>query len=321
MIGFLGDAQSIQGPAPFTGELLDGMARIFDCEYATYNELDFERCTVISYVPCSAEDEDAYEMAEADWDELVAELVLDRKVEQSGIVTTSDLFSREQRVGFEAGPRYHAELGILDTMCVRIGPPGARFVLNRCDRDFDWRDRLVMHELQPHLLDLWEKASMRRRLRAALAALDHDDAEGVLFVSHRGDVEFTTASTQRLIQTHLGVPAVPLPVEIARWRENGHEVPLVIASNGSKLVVRAADRGSTLLFSEEAVGVALLTRREGEVMRCVAAGLSNEEIARRLWIEVPTVRKHLEHVYEKLGVRNRTAAVAKLRLAPTEKVS
>ena len=44
-------------------------------------------------------------------------------------------------------------------------------------------------------------------------------------------------------------------------------------------------------------------------------GLSNSEIARRLWIELPTVRKHLEHIYQKLGVSSRTAAVAKLRLA------
>jgi DNA-binding CsgD family transcriptional regulator len=81
-------------------------------------------------------------------------------------------------------------------------------------------------------------------------------------------------------------------------------------------VLRATDDGSTVLVREEGVGAQLLTRRELEVVRCVAEGLTNEEIAKRLWIEVPTVRKHLEHVYDKLGVRNRTAAVAALRLAP-----
>lgn len=48
-------------------------------------------------------------------------------------------------------------------------------------------------------------------------------------------------------------------------------------------------------------------------MRCVADGLSNEEIAKVLVVERSTVRKHLEHVYDKLGVRSRTAALAKLR--------
>ncbi len=50
-------------------------------------------------------------------------------------------------------------------------------------------------------------------------------------------------------------------------------------------------------------------------MRCVAAGLSNAEIGRRLWIEPATVRKHLEHIYDKLEVRSRTAALAKTRVA------
>ncbi|HUF59090.1 MAG TPA: helix-turn-helix transcriptional regulator [Actinomycetota bacterium] len=287
------------------------------CDYATYNEFDFARREVIAYLPCSAESEDL-EMTDTDWNELVAELAIDRDVQRDGIVTTSDHFSRERRSAFEAGPSYHAEFGILDTMCVRIGPPGARVVLNRCDRDFDRRDRLLMHELQPHLFGLWEAGSIRRRLRAALAALDHQDAEGVVFVSDRGDVEFASASARRLLRTHLGGGTAPLPAAIATWRENGHDVPLVIPSSGTRLVVRAADGGSTLLLTEEAAGLALLTPREREVVRCVAAGLSNEEIAQRLWIEVPTVRKHLEHVYGKLGVRSRTAAVAKLRLASGE---
>jgi len=56
-----------------------------------------------------------------------------------------------------------------------------------------------------------------------------------------------------------------------------------------------------------------LTPREREVMQCVAEGLSNAEIARALVIEPSTVRKHLEHIYDRLGVRRRTAALAKIR--------
>jgi DNA-binding CsgD family transcriptional regulator len=55
-----------------------------------------------------------------------------------------------------------------------------------------------------------------------------------------------------------------------------------------------------------------LTAREAEVLELVAAGLTNAAIAERLWISPGTVKKHLENVYSKLGVDNRTAAVARV---------
>ena len=60
---------------------------------------------------------------------------------------------------------------------------------------------------------------------------------------------------------------------------------------------------------ERRARVECLTGRELEVLHLVADGLTNREIARRLFISPSTVRTHLEHVFEKLGVRSRTAAV------------
>ena len=53
-----------------------------------------------------------------------------------------------------------------------------------------------------------------------------------------------------------------------------------------------------------------LSIAERRVLDLVAAGWSNQEVAGRLCVTVATVRKHLEHIYRKLGVSNRTAAAA-----------
>jgi DNA-binding CsgD family transcriptional regulator len=54
---------------------------------------------------------------------------------------------------------------------------------------------------------------------------------------------------------------------------------------------------------------ATLTVREREVLNLLADGLTNGEIAQRLWVSPGTVRRHLENIYEKLDVHTRTAAV------------
>lgn len=61
---------------------------------------------------------------------------------------------------------------------------------------------------------------------------------------------------------------------------------------------------------ERAPRPAQLTERECDVLELVAQGLTNREVAARLFIATGTVRTHLEHVYEKLGVRTRAGAVA-----------
>lgn len=56
-----------------------------------------------------------------------------------------------------------------------------------------------------------------------------------------------------------------------------------------------------------------LSDRELEVLGLVAMGLSNAEASRKLFIAPSTVKKHLEHIYGKLGVNRRTQAVARAR--------
>ena len=58
-----------------------------------------------------------------------------------------------------------------------------------------------------------------------------------------------------------------------------------------------------------------LSGREREVLALVADGLSNREIAKALFLSEATVKTHLVHAFDKLGVDSRTAAVAAARAA------
>ena len=56
-----------------------------------------------------------------------------------------------------------------------------------------------------------------------------------------------------------------------------------------------------------------LSVRELEVLRAVAAGLSDRQVAEQLYLAIGTVKKHLNNIYGKLGVNSRTAALAQAR--------
>ena len=86
-----------------------------------------------------------------------------------------------------------------------------------------------------------------------------------------------------------------------------------------KAAVRAAYAGQPVLAPSVAgrlIGQvrrgpdSALSPREVEVLRLVAAGTTNRETARRLLISEATVKTHLLHLYEKLGVNDRAAAVS-----------
>ncbi|GGJ74704.1 DNA-binding response regulator [Streptomyces camponoticapitis] len=85
--------------------------------------------------------------------------------------------------------------------------------------------------------------------------------------------------------------------------------------------VRAAAEGRTVLSPAVAsrlvsrvrtpvTGKEPLSAREREVLELVARGTSNREIAAELFISEATVKTHLTHIYAKLGVKDRAAAVA-----------
>jgi DNA-binding CsgD family transcriptional regulator len=119
--------------------------------------------------------------------------------------------------------------------------------------------------------------------------------------------------------------AKKLPRKICRWlaaeaRSTGRQV-LVVRRGDAYLFVHwqrphARDAIALLLERVKKCGRGpqrrhgKLTTRENEVLHWLAAGKSNAEMAEILGVSSSTVGKHLERIYEKLGVENRTAAAS-----------
>jgi DNA-binding CsgD family transcriptional regulator len=119
-----------------------------------------------------------------------------------------------------------------------------------------------------------------------------------------------------------------LPPEVAAWLDGAaaggpgtpSHPPLTMKGKRGRLTIRKAHPGAidgALLVLEErpaltpeALRPLGLTRRQAEVLCQLAAGRRVEEIANALFISPRTVRKHLEHVYERLGVHSRADAVS-----------
>jgi LuxR family transcriptional regulator, maltose regulon positive regulatory protein len=108
----------------------------------------------------------------------------------------------------------------------------------------------------------------------------------------------------------IAIRAVPAVGEFIasedRWR--GWLQRLLLASSDTSLARRLGVR-----VPRAARRPADLTPREREVHDLLAQGLTNDEIARLLFISLSTTKVHVKHIYEKLGVRSRLEAARALR--------
>jgi DNA-binding CsgD family transcriptional regulator len=236
ILGFLELAYGTAGEEPLPPPVLESLSTVVSCDEVSFTELDRVRRKVIRGVAYRKDGPPSGPGMETFWrldhqHPLCAQTVAGRfdALKISDFVTSRELHRREiYREWFRPwDTEYELEVGIPSplwhTKTLVFGRTKARL-------DFDERDRSIATVLQPHLIQLYRNATLRRRL-------------------------------------------------VDRCREG----------------VVAAD----------------LTDREREVLMLVREGKTNSQIAHELWIAHGTVRKHLEHIYRKLGVQSRTAAVAR----------
>ena len=122
---------------------------------------------------------------------------------------------------------------------------------------------------------------------------------------HAGSVGAYEAGTNALTLTALQVLVAAAGLELSVTLRN----PACVGTNERPL----PSAGRSLAVR---VVLALLTPRQRQLLRRVARGGTNRQVAIDLGVAEGTVRKHLEHIYARLEVHSRTEAVALLHASP-----
>jgi DNA-binding NarL/FixJ family response regulator len=168
-----------------------------------------------------------------------------------------------------------------------------------------------------------------RMTQSAQTALDVS-GRFLMAVNRQGKILWATPQAQKLLSDNLGAgDELELPQPMLQWLDSaqkgksGAKTPALASFPNNEalrlqymgklgpnefLLRLAKDNGAGLPqeFSKD-LG---LTTREGEVLSWLSKGKTNRDIAQILGLSPRTVDKHLEQIYSKLGVENRTAAAA-----------
>jgi DNA-binding CsgD family transcriptional regulator len=318
----------------FFRSTLKGVVSLLPCLVATINEVDPLAGRVAYWVEPSS-----FHIADGA-PELLAELAAEHpliasfaKSGDGSAWRISDFWSQEEFHATRLYQELYQPMGVEYQMAVGLTTPLPTvlgLVVNRSDSDFSDGERAVLNAARPHLAQAWRNARDQERLRSLVDAANDAASEsgwGVIVLWDPPE-ELTPGSLARLYR-FFGQPTrtSPLPARVERWvasqiaqTSNPAELelarPLSARLDDRRLVLKylpaqRAHPGAIVVSDErrtaqrrsyESLG---LSTREAEIVRLVTAGESNSSIAGRLFVSPGTVKKHLDNVYNKLGVRGR----------------
>lgn len=254
-----------------------------------------------------------------------------------------DLAPREAFLRSAVHASLYRFLGIEHQLLMLVASPDARWravVLNRRATDFSEEERAALESLWSHITLAQRNLRRSPGSRApALPAGAPDDASGVIVIRSSGAVTLCTEQARVWLAEYFDAVfvarGVTLPPPLMQWAKQriedegrGKRLRVVrrdafVVSRGDHCLVAdlIVDHGKDLHLIRlekvalnapatnlEALGI---TPREAEVLSWVAQGKTNREVGMILGSSARTVQKHLEHIFQKIGVESRTAAILK----------
>jgi DNA-binding CsgD family transcriptional regulator len=214
-------------------------------------------------------------------------------------------------------------------------------LLARGGHDFAERERTLVNRLYPHLVQAFRNTASLNRLSRdvdGLIGMLEGPTSSVIVLAGDGRVKRWMEQGKNWIAQYCRTPFPAetdrLPDCFADWYHRQLALvaqetlapsprdPLIVDKNGRQLTVQLIPdhfRDEHLLLLNEkrgdaswnALGEYGLTPRESEVLAWVAKGKTNADVGEILQMSDRTVQKHLEHIYEKLGVETRTTATVR----------
>jgi DNA-binding CsgD family transcriptional regulator len=317
-------------PASLFTRLAQAATRAVDCEVACFDGFDeHNRMGHLGAFPHNLFAPALFEtLVESIPEHPLFSALIDRTQESPLKIT--DVCSTSRFLHTTLYNEYYRCHSITNQLVIGFEAPGHGFITcaaNRSHRDFTEDDRMVFKLLKPHFMVAMRNARTVARLRQESAALHSAPRIGVARISAIGSLLSCDNTAEQLLRAHFGLSSFAarcLPKPLLRWllqtgvgpfnppADFTHHTELV------KLSVRLVPVGpdERLLVLEErtaSVTTSLqhlgLTRRELQVLQHLAQGLPDKTISQVCGISLRTVQNHLQNIYSKLGVDNRTAAV------------
>lgn len=322
----------------FPQHILAELRKLVACNFAGYNEVNLKRNRVLIVMEPHIPDTEALQKR---FGAIMHQHPVIRYFDESGdgqALKISDFLTSRELHKLDLYREVYQPLGAEDqiSFAVKVEPGfiiGVAF--NRPDRTFTEKDRLRLNLIRPHIMQAYlyaaEASGQEEKNRDLQAAL-MENGIGVIALDESGAVSHATPGAFDCLSGYMPAPDgeteawTDLPPDLLQWARAGEEVvrgePFIARHGSGRLIIRCVRQGGRilLLLAEEhrpadgdAMGRYHLTPREAEVLRWVAEGKSNAEIAMILGLTTGTVKIHVERILAKLGVENRTMAALAMR--------
>lgn len=322
-LDFVAEAHSFEDLDAFRNGILPGLGRLLPSDLVGYNEVDPGGEALVLTYPWQVPAEINFELPRLAHEHPLITVQMNGDF---GAYKISDFLSARQFHALELYDGLYSQIGAEDQIAFGLdGPVVIGIAMNRDRRSFNERDREMLELLRPHLAQAYERARERERAAALLAALEQGLAErgsAVVLLEPDGSLAHLTGAALAMLDRHFPERrGAALPAAIGDWLAQPDPGPLQLESVAGLLTVKAQPGAGTIALTlaeeraidPESLAPLGLTRRQAEVLALLANGATVELISRDLYISVATVRKHLEHVYARLGVHTRAAAIEHAR--------